>query len=492
MAEMLSPPPMAEWPGAEAMAIQIAFVPYSVEGSSKTPSGPLAKTVAAESIVDAYRSTVLWPMSTMASSTGSASTSISNRCPPCTDATSTGVVDLVAMSIQQFFRHFDPLPQTTFSDEIGGGSAELDPASEQQDLADESAAQHLIGDAILDRRPQHEKGIVDLRTTKHEDEGPCGILTKVAESCVLSFEESTHRRGKHLLEADERGLRPVYGRECVTDVEIGQRRQLAHQERACLLDRFEVELRLEECELLGEKADVVEQEHLAIHEGGDGVSGSGSADVVDEADRAVDLLGEGRGMRLGRGVVVILEIPSLVSQQHEPGPPVAQLLYRGRAGADTRGIRESPGLPVQRRVDVDSTDDGLPCGFDIVERPDPVAHRSVLLAQTKVLVGQADGLEPIVLQLKGRAYPIDGLGRDHSFLRDVDGKHELSTAHRDRLLEDGDLVHVGTLVAEVPGVAEQSRIRVEPIRDPHDANARVCFEELDGRVLSDGLSWGSR
>ena len=164
----------------------------------------------------------------------------------------------------------------------------------------------------------------------------------MAECCVFSLEESTHRRGKHLLEANKRGLRPVYGRECVTDVEIGQRRQLAHQERASLLDRVEVELRLEECELLGEEADVVEQEHLAILEVGDGVSGSGSTDVVDEADGAIDFLGEDRGMRLGRGVVVILKIASLVSQQHEPGPPVAQLSHRWRAGADTGRIRESP------------------------------------------------------------------------------------------------------------------------------------------------------
>ena len=110
----------------------------------------------------------------------------------------------------------------------------------------------------------------------------------MAEGRVLPFEESTHRRGEDFLEADERRLRAVYGRECVTDVEIGQGREFAHQERTCLLGRLEVELRLEEREFLSEEADVVEQEHLAIHEGGDGVAGGGSADVVDEADRATD------------------------------------------------------------------------------------------------------------------------------------------------------------------------------------------------------------
>ena len=87
---------------------------------------------------------------------------------------------------------------------------------------------------------------------------------------------------------------------------------------------------------------------------------------------------------------------------------------------------------------------------------------------------------------------VHALGDDDRLLRDVDGEHELAPALGDGLVEDGDLVHVGALVAEVAGVAEQRRVGVEAVGDLDDADARMRLEELERPLLGDvGLGGGA-
>ncbi len=78
------------------------------------------------------------------------------------------------------------------------------------------------------------------------------------------------------------------GGEGVADVQVGERRQLAHHQRLRLLLGGELELPLEERELLGDEAHVVEQQHLAVGERGDALAGGRPDDVVDEADGPAD------------------------------------------------------------------------------------------------------------------------------------------------------------------------------------------------------------
>ena len=70
--------------------------------------------------------------------------------------------------------------------------------------------------------------------------------------------------------------------ERVADVEVGERGELADQQRLRLFCGVRVELRLEEGELLGDEAHVVEQEYLAVGEARDHGPGGRPADVVDE------------------------------------------------------------------------------------------------------------------------------------------------------------------------------------------------------------------
>ena len=93
--------------------------------------------------------------------------------------------------------------------------------------------------------------------------------------------------------------------------------------------------------------------------------------------------------------------------------------------------------------------------------------------------------------LSAARMPSIGLGDHDRLLRDVDGEHELAAALGDGLVEDGDVVHVGALVAEVAGVAEERRVAVEAVGDLDVADARVRLEELERPLLADvGLGRG--
>ena len=72
--------------------------------------------------------------------------------------------------------------------------------------------------------------------------GPGRLLAQAREVGVLLLEEPAHGRRQQLLEADQRGLRAVRGGEGVADVEVGERRQLAHHQRLRLVLGRELEL----------------------------------------------------------------------------------------------------------------------------------------------------------------------------------------------------------------------------------------------------------
>ena len=66
-----------------------------------------------------------------------------------------------------------------------------------------------------------------------------------------------------------------------------------------------------------------------------------AADVVDELHRPPDELGQHRRVRLGGGVVVVLEVAALVGEQHDPGALLGELAHR-RGAAAQRVVSRSP------------------------------------------------------------------------------------------------------------------------------------------------------
>jgi len=282
--------------------------------------------------------------------------------------------------------------------------------------------------------------------------------------------------------------------ERVADVDVTKGRQLAHSEALALLLSRQMQLRLEEGQLLGEKADIVQQEHLAVLERTDSGAGRRPDDVVDERDGPPDQLGHHRSVRLSRGVVVVLEVTALMSKKHYPRAPLGEFGHCRGAALQTSRIAQPAVLAVERRVDIYPTEDDLSADLDVVQRGDAVLHDAPPAAsqtalrppsgrsssaKTEIPVRQGDRFETIRLQRQRRAHGVHRL-RDHDrLLRDVDGEHELAPARRNGLVEDSDLVHVGALVAEVTGVAEQRRVRVEAVGDPHDPDTGMCGEELE-------------
>ena len=127
------------------------------------------------------------------------------------------------------------------------------PAGGQHDVGHQAGGEHRVDDAVAQRRGHHREGLLDLGAAEDEDAGPRRLLAQAREVLVLPLEEAAHGRRQQLLEADQGGLRAVRRGEGVADVEVGERRQLAHHERLRLLLRRQLELRLEERELLAQK-----------------------------------------------------------------------------------------------------------------------------------------------------------------------------------------------------------------------------------------------
>ena len=150
------------------------------------------------------------------------------------------------------------------------GAPEVAAGGHEHDLGDQAAGQHRVDDAVAQGGGHHRERLLDLGAAEHEHARPRRLLAEVAQGRVLPLEQPAHGRRQQLLEAHQCGLRAVDGRERVAHVQVGERRQLAHEERLGLVFGREVELGLEERQLFADEAHVVEQQHLAVGEGLDG------------------------------------------------------------------------------------------------------------------------------------------------------------------------------------------------------------------------------
>ena len=172
--------------------------------------------------------------------------------------------------------------------------------------------------------------------------------------------------------------------ERVADVEVGERRQLAHHQCLGLVLRRELELALEQGELLAAEAHVVEQQDVAVGEPADRLASGRPADVVDEPHGPAGELAHHRGVRLGRRAVVILEVAALVGEQDDTRAGVRELADGRRAALEPRDVAQPAGLPVKGRVDVHAAQDDLAAPLEVVERVDAVLHGSPLLSVAMV------------------------------------------------------------------------------------------------------------
>ena len=121
--------------------------------------------------------------------------------------------------------------------------------------------------------------------------GRAGSSRRRARLLVLLLEETAHGRRQQLLEADQRGLRAVRGGEGVADVEVGERRQLAHHERLGLLLRRELRACVSKSVSSSpQKRTLSSSRTSPVREPADGRARGRPADVVDEADGPADQL----------------------------------------------------------------------------------------------------------------------------------------------------------------------------------------------------------
>ena len=211
------------------MASQSALVPYSVSGCSKTPAGPLANTVPAAAMRAAY------------SATGRVADvdellvdgQVGDRDLDAGAVLDAGEVgrqhDLVAVLGEDRLA----TPSTNCSSWLArmnsmDGAPMSTPLGGEHDVGHQAGGEHRVDDAVRQGGGHHREGLLDLGAAEHEDAGPRRLLAQAREVRVLLLEEPAHGRRQQLLEADQRGLRAVRGGEGVADVEVGERRQLAH------------------------------------------------------------------------------------------------------------------------------------------------------------------------------------------------------------------------------------------------------------------------
>jgi hypothetical protein len=215
------------------------------------------------------------------------------------------------------------------------------------DLAHEASGEDSVGNTVGEDRLHHQESVVDLGPPQDENARPGRLPTDPAERSVLELKQPAHRRREQLLEPNQGRLRAVDGRERVADEVVSQGRKLAHQEGPCLLLRSQVQLRLEERQFLAQEADVVQQEDLPVLQARDLAPGRGAAYIVDESDRPPQNLSQDGGVRLGRGVVLVLQIPALVRLEHQPGSLLRKFAHGRRAAPDAGGVAQPARGPVR-------------------------------------------------------------------------------------------------------------------------------------------------
>ena len=140
--------------------------------------------------------------------------------------------------------------------------------------------------------------------------------------------------------------------EGVVDVEVEQRRQVAHQVGVRHLLRRQLDVTLEGGHLFGQVAQVVEQQDVAVAQGLDGPPGHRAGHVVHEAHRPAQPPRQGGGVLGQVDEVVVVEGVALVGDQHHARPAVGEVADRGHALVDAVEVGQLAGLEVDGGVDV--------------------------------------------------------------------------------------------------------------------------------------------
>ena len=123
-------------------------------------------------------------------------------------------------------------------------------------------------------------------------------------------------------------------REGIADVEVRQRGQLLHQQGFRLLLMGQSQLLFEEGLLLGDEADVVQQQDFSVLEGPDLLPGGGAAHVVDPLHIPFQQPLQHRRVGLGCVEVFVLNVAALVGKQHHLRALVRKLTDGGDTGGD--------------------------------------------------------------------------------------------------------------------------------------------------------------
>ena len=330
-------------------------------------------------------------MSTSGASTGRSATATSTRSPSRTQARSAGRTILSPCSARMALdsstncsswlalrNSIDGTPMST--PDAASMTLATRPAVSTVSTTPSRSAAAIIGNASWILVPP-----------RMNTQGRAGSSRRRARLAYSLLEQPAHGRRQQLLEADQGGLGAVRGGKGVADVEVGERRQLAHHQRLGLVLGRELELALEQRELLAAEAHVVEEQDLAVREPADRVARGRPADVVDEPHVAAGELAHHRGVGLGRGVVVVLEVAALVGEQDDARAGLRELADGRRAALEPRDVAQPARLRVERRVDVHAAEDDLAAPLEVVERVDAVLHGSVRRSRRPAHPGRGTG-----------------------------------------------------------------------------------------------------
>ena len=187
----------------------------------------------------------------------------------------------------------------------------------QQDVSRKSARQHLVRAAALQYGLHHDERIADLRSAQDKYTGFFRLFHQLGNHAVFFLKQSPHRGRKHLLESAQRRLVPVGCRERVTDIQVSQRRELAHDLRLRLLLMRQLQLQLEQGLLFTAEAHIVQQDHLAVFHSGNRFPRRGAAHILDPRNLFSDQGRENLRMRSGTVEVLVFDVAALMGHHDD-------------------------------------------------------------------------------------------------------------------------------------------------------------------------------
>ena len=289
-----------------------------------------------------------------------------------------GEGDLAAVGFVELGSYGEKFAVIGFFDKGDTALADILAQGCQEDVAYQAAGEDLIGNAPLQHGLHHGERIGDLGAAQNEHTRTLRLLHNLGNSAVFLFKQAAHGAGQNLLETAEAGLIPVGRGKGVADIQVSQRSQLFHQQCLSLLFVGQLQLPLEEGLFFSNIAHIVQQQDLAILQGGDLGSGGGAADIVDPLDFPLQQPCQHGCMGLGGVVVLIFDVAALMGQQHQLGTLVGKLPQGGDTCGDAVDAFQRAVGTVNRLVDVNAAKDGFALHMDFIQGTDAKSHRRFL------------------------------------------------------------------------------------------------------------------